>query len=592
MKKRLISWVLILTLVFIGLAPMIGVKAGVSKDGKSYTKVREEAQTAKEVQHGEVAFDKIVYERPDFEKILKDMQAVEAMLSKKPDSEKVLKAYEDIGNKLIDAATALRYASIRNYKDVTDAYYATEVAYVTQGYNVVQNAMIELSEKILESSIGEKAKVAWGDEEIEAIKRAKMLINEKTIALSAKEQELENAYVNATATVTFDVKGTKMTLNQMLSQTDLTYEEQLNYYYNYIDELNKEAGEIFLQLIGVRNQIAKELGFESYVDYSYYGYERDYTAKQAAKLHEHVKDYIVPIYFELAASLTPEDIMYVNSTAGNIAAFDPVIRTFFDEISPDLKESYEYMLKYKLYDFESSPVKSNLSYTSLLYSYHQPYMSITPTGLYTDVSAFIHEFGHYNAFYKHDIDLKLILDIAEMHSQGLEMLFLPYYEAYEGAADSLVKYSFIIYLQTLIQGCLEDEFQQYVYSNDITSVKQLNEEYYKLQLEYGLIPESSDKEVKTWVLITHTFVMPLYYISYATSIVPALEIFEISNVDRKAAIEVYNNLVDAGSKETFLNTLKSVGLGSPFYEGTINKISEAVGDYFNLYEEAVLDPAA
>lgn len=569
------------------------------KQTKSYEDTKLADNDIEKVKHGEIAFDEIVYKRPDFEKIQKDMQDIETLIAKKSGSDTILKAYEEVGNALIEALTAVNYTNIRNYSDVTDTYYAAEFAYVTQTYNVLRNQYMELADHILSSHIGTEAKELWGEEEIEALTRAKMLMNDNTIELSAKEQELKNMYVNSTATVTFDVKGTKMTLNEMLSQTDLTYEEQIKYYYDYIEALNATAGDIYLQLVDVRNQIAKELGFDSYLDYGYFSYERDYTPEQASKLHEYVKEYIVPVYTSLAATLTTEEIMILNSTGGDIASFDSIYRIFFDEISPELQEAYDYMLIYKLYDYNYSPVKTNLSYTTLLYSYHEPYMNIYPTGLYTDISTFVHEFGHFNAYYKHDTNLKLILDIAEIHSQGLELLFTPYYAVYEDAASSIVKYNFIIYLQTLIQGCLEDEFQQYIYNNDITSIKQLNQFYYDLQLDYGLIAESSEKESASWVLITHTFVMPLYYISYATSLVPALKIFDIALKDREAAIDVYNALVEEGTKDTFLSTLKAAGFGSPFNEETIRKISESIGEFFDLSmdEDVVneveeLDPAA
>lgn len=62
----------------------------------------------------------------------------------------------------------------------------------------------------------------------------------------------------------------------------------------------------------------------------------------------------------------------------------------------------------------------------------------------------------------------------EVQAQGLELLFMQYFEVYDDAASSIEKFNYIKYLDTLINGCLEDEFQQYVYTNDIKSVEQLN----------------------------------------------------------------------------------------------------------------------
>lgn len=110
--------------------------------------------------------------------------------------------------------------------------------------------------------------------------------------------------------------------------------------------------------------------------------------------------------------------------------------------------------------------------------------------------------------------------------------------------------------------------------------------------------ESDIEEAASWVLITHTFSMPLYYISYAASLIPALEIFEISLTDRTLAIDIYNSFVEKGTKDTFLNTVKAAGLGSPFQEETISKIAESIYEFFGLGENnntdkgEALNPAA
>ena len=68
----------------------------------------------------------------------------------------------------------------------------------------------------------------------------------------------------------------------------------------------------------------------------------------------------------------------------------------------------------------------------------------------------------------------------------------------------------------------------------------------------------------------------MYYISYATSIVPALEIMELSMTDREEAIRIYNELVRSDPESSFSEVLSSVGLGSPFEEQTIIDVVNAV----------------
>jgi oligoendopeptidase F len=54
------------------------------------------------------------------------------------------------------------------------------------------------------------------------------------------------------------------------------------------------------------------------------------------------------------------------------------------------------------------------------------------------------------------------------------------------------------------------------------TLSEMNASYHELAVEYGLDEEYGYTGTE-WVLISHTFQTPLYYISYAVSMVPALE---------------------------------------------------------------------
>ena len=125
-----------------------------------------------------------------------------------------------------------------------------------------------------------------------------------------------------------------------------------------------------------------------------------------------------------------------------------------------------------------------------------------------------------------------------------------------------------------------DEFQQYVYTHDIADVDELNEAYLNISKTYGIGEDYYVIDTRyVWVDVMHNFEAPMYYISYATSLVPALEIFQISLENRERAIDVYNSIASADPELTFEETLKENGLNSPFEEQTIIDIVNAVVDY-------------
>ncbi len=80
--------------------------------------------------------------------------------------------------------------------------------------------------------------------------------------------------------------------------------------------------------------------------------------------------------------------------------------------------------------------------------------------------------------------------------------------------------------------------------------------------------------------IHHTFQAPLYYISYATSLAAALEIWELSERDPQAAIDQYLRVQQYSTYEPFQATLEACGLSSPFEEGMIESLAQQLTAYF------------
>ena len=69
-----------------------------------------------------------------------------------------------------------------------------------------------------------------------------------------------------------------------------------------------------------------------------------------------------------------------------------------------------------------------------LYSYGGAFIFDSPYENWHDIQTVIHEFGHYNETfhgYRHSIEYVHNVDVAEIHSQGLELLCLEYADEIE-----------------------------------------------------------------------------------------------------------------------------------------------------------------
>lgn len=595
MKKKLLNLSLVLALTVSLIAPS-NVYANTSKDltpAKATTATPTAAPEEKdEIEHGNTAFADIKYVQPDFKEMKATIKSVVPLLKKKNQEKKIQKLVDQVDDDMYEAYTMKSYLDILTSHDVTDEKLADEASYVGTEITSASSLYSKLCVRILDSQYGYILRNELTQEEIDAIYEASKKLTPELIKSQAKADELVAKYLKAMNTTTVKVNGLDMTEADIYYSTVLTEEEKYSYYSKLLQSMNQTSGTIYLDLIEVYKEIATLNGFDTVADYMYDGYDRDYTAKQTKEFSAYVKKYIVPLYLELASTWTQEEVDLVTSTQSDLTRLEPYFRDYFIEVSNDMYTSFKYMKDLGLYSMDATPVKQNLNFTTYLYSLEEPYLSLYTTGHYSDVASYIHEFGHFNAFYLNGSDLGSNIDICEIHSQANEMLFLPYYEVFGKAYKPIAKNQMLQTLGVIIDGCIYDEFQQYVYTHKISSVKELNETFFNIKCEYGLAdPASGYTQDLSWVYVSHTFQVPFYYISYAMSAVPSLEIFTDSLADRDAAIDTYNQLVNYGTDYSFLKLLKKTGLNSPFKEATYSTLVNALYQYFDLTGEEA-KPAA
>ena len=80
-------------------------------------------------------------------------------------------------------------------------------------------------------------------------------------------------------------------------------------------------------------------------------------------------------------------------------------------------------------------------------------------------------------------------------------------------------------------------------------------------------------------MIHHNFVMPLYYISYAVSALPSLELYFDSQNDRDTAVSAYLSVIDESGYRAYLKVLEDANLNSPFEEVACQELSEEIKQY-------------
>jgi oligoendopeptidase F len=244
--------------------------------------------------------------------------------------------------------------------------------------------------------------------------------------------------------------------------------------------------------------------------------------------------------------------------------------------SPMLDEAVQYMLRYGLYDFSVSQNKMDTSFTTYISDYEAPFIFSEWNGYSDNILTTLHELGHFTNYY-HNAETGYSandnLDLAEIDSQALVLLMIDYYDSFFGKLSDEAEADVLIdAMYSLISGCMEDEFQQTIYKNPEMTLDQINTLYKNLAVEYGL-DEVYGYTGTEWVLISHTFQTPMYYISYAVSMVPALELFEKSQNDPEGARAAYFAILNRDQYAQLQTVLSENGLSPVFSEATIKRIT-------------------
>lgn len=586
--KKLISAFLIVGMVVTS-GPAL--KAQAAERRTDYFEDREHAElTYEEMRGSYYHYDPTAYNA--------ELQTLKALTSAGADSAEVKSQYEKIEKMYNDAVTLLYIASNEIHRDVTDQEWSDEYMYLNNLLTQMNDNLLMTLKEAVALPGGSVLKEILGEDIVKELADYEKL-TDKQLEMANEEEELVLEYqtrqVNADS-LTVAVNGLEMTNADLVTAYMLGILDYDNYY-NAAMELsakkNEYLGDVYIRLVELRKQVAAEYGYDNYGDLRYESYGRDYTQESIQKFADAVKEYIAGPYLELNILL--------DSTADCLnRRYDykdvfKIMNKYIPEISSEVKESLDYLQKYELYDLEYSEKKTAGAYTGPLPSYNSAFIYSQPYGNAYDFSGcLIHEFGHFNSFYYNGMEWYegLNLDIAEVHSQGLETLFLHYYdEIFGDDADTMREFVTSNLLGAYVEGCMINELETYVYATDNVTLTDINKKFLQLAKDYGILDESDSRtELYNWSDIPHVYQSPCYYISYATSVATAFDIWELSTENFEKAADAYLEFVSYGFNGEFTDMLEDAGLGNPLKPESVKKVGEKLNEYYDL--EARMNAAA
>ena len=179
-------------------------------------------------------------------------------------------------------------AGIYNDLDVNDEYYAEEYEYCNsmwgEVWRILDDVMLACSNSHMYAFLD--ANYFGGLLEENYRFEGGYTPDDRLVELQTKEGELLNDY--------------RKLLIEIYSSDS----------YDIYEEYNEPVAEIYIELVKLRRAIAEETGYDSYIEYAYDGFGRDYMPEDLDEYKAAVKQKLVPLYKELSAAGAFDNIFY------------------------------------------------------------------------------------------------------------------------------------------------------------------------------------------------------------------------------------------------------------------------------------------
>ena len=559
--KRLLALALALCLLLTGCIPYrIWQKLSRRGDGVLESAVSQALDCFD--QSGEMPrFSALPYESPDAAALREVFETARTLAEEGRDADELMDALDRAFDAYDKLYTLDAIAMIRSDADQTDDYWAGEyercerlLPQVEQWYNQMLQACASSPKR---RTLEFRGYFAYGD--LDYYEEDDDYYPDELVALMERESDLEAEF--RALGEDFDLDGEEMDLNEYLAREDLSEDEYAQAYTAYLRGVNAEASRIYAELIGVREQIAALWGYDSYEEYSYDYYGRDYTPAEVETYLANIGRVLGPCHRAMYDGGEYDKLSYPALSERELMRN---LERVMWSLGYPADEAFDFMQRHELCDVRSDLRKASISYTTYLYSYDAPYLFVDAYGDVEDLMYTAHEFGHFLAAYACGYS-DSGLDLDETYSQGMEYLTLA------KLRDTLTNHRYKALLRIKLLDTLDTyaeegawaSFEHAVYA--LPEAERTAERFNELSAEclraFGC--DDAEQNVLWWTQIDHLFEMPFYLASYCVSVDAAMQLYELALEDPDAAWDTYRTLLDCVDLP-FSDALAEAGLESPF----------------------------
>lgn len=560
-------------------------------------------------------FSEMKYERPS-------MDDLKAQLTALTERFRAAGSYEEAKAVFLEQETLAKHietfatlASIRHSINTKDEFYDDEMKFWDASMPELSEYLQTWTLAMLESPFRADFTAEYGELLFKNAEIELKTFKPEIIPELQKENELKTAYEKLLASAQIPFEGKTYTISQFTPfKNDNDDERRLAAWKaegQWYKDHQAELDDLYDKLVHVRSDIAKKLGYESFIELAYDRMGRNcYTKADVEKFREAVVKYLVPvadgIYREQAKRLGKEYPMSFADNAlefrsGNPKPFgtpDEILahgRKFYDELSPETSEFFRSMLENELLDVLSTEGKAGGGYCTSIPDYETPFIFANFNGTQHDVEVITHEAGHAFAAWMNRKRVPMAymwpgMEACEVHSMSMEFFGWPWAEGFFGEDTKKFYYSHLSGALTFIPyGTMVDHFQHVVFEKPDMTPRERHNVWKELLGVYmpwmkldGDIPFYSEGE--GWQRQHHIYSSPFYYIDYCLAQTVALQFWAMIQEDKDNAWAHYMAYTKQGGSETFTDLLKNAGMVSPFEESCLSGVCNAARKWLSEFD--------
>lgn len=551
-----------------------------------------------------IKFEDIPLRKPSYKRIEKKLTLFINELKEAKSAKETLKVIKKLEKYMDGLETDTTVISIRYSLNTADKVYSKAQDEVDEMMPLVSNLLNAWNKILVKSPFRKELEEKLTPYYFTMIENSLRSFDEKIIPELIEINKLSSQYDKVLGSAEIEFKGGKYNLSQMGKFTTSTSREERREASIATDKWfaahEKEIGDIYSQLVLLRDKAAKKLGFKNYIELGYLSLGRvDYCANDVAKYRAQIEKEVVPVAQKLYKSQAkrlgiPFNKMYSfdynvkfldgnPKPAGDTKFLVNAATEMYDEMSKESGEFFRFMKEHHLLDLEARAGKQPGGYMTYLNDYHFPFIFSNFNGTEGDVNVLTHEVGHaFQGYLSSNIkpsDFRSpTLEACEIHSMSMEFFAWPWLEKFFGKEDEKYRYLHLgDAIEFLPYGISIDEFQHWVYKNPTATHEERCEIWKKIQAKNEphkkYIPEMECfGHGAAWIRQSHIFGVPFYYIDYTLAQVCAFQFLVEMRKDQPKAWKKYVKLCKCGGKLPFVALLKKNHLRNPFEDGNVKKV--------------------